>query len=82
MTTHRAMKGSTSTSLPASRLLRFLSLRQRIRQTSSLTPMHISGEHNKMADAASRAFKDGEYFHIANSLLTYFNNTFTDQVMA
>ncbi len=69
------MKGSTSTSLPASRLLRFLSLRQQhIRQTSSLTPLHISGEHNKMADAASRgAFKDGEYFHIAKSLLTYFN---------
>ncbi len=71
-----AMKGSTSTSLPASRLLRFLSLRQRIRQTSSLTPLHIKGDNNKMADAASRAFKDGEYFHIADTLLTYFNNTF------
>ena len=71
-----ALKGSTSTSLPASRLLRFLALRQRERQTSSLLPLHIAGTDNKMADAASRAFKHGEYFHIADNLLSYFNSTF------
>lgn len=32
-----------------------------------------------MADAASWAFKNGEFFHIQNDLLTYFNSTFPIQ---
>ena len=69
-------KGHTTTSIPAARLLRFLSLRQRFRRTSSLLPVHIAGEQNSMADFCSRAFKDGK-FHLSNmSLLTFFNSSF------
>ena len=57
-----AHRGSTSTSLPAARLLRFLALRQRARQASSLLPLHIAGDNNQMADIPSRAFKNGEFF--------------------
>lgn len=71
-----AFKGSTSTSIPAARLLRLLSLRQRHRQTSSLTPLHIAGTNNMMADVASRAFKEGKFFAASTNLLTYFNSHF------
>lgn len=74
-----AFKGSTSTSIAAGRLLRLLSLRQRTRQASSLIPLHLAGKTNEMADAASRAFKNGEFFHIQHDLLTYFNSTFPIQ---
>ena len=71
-----AFKGSTATSVAAGRLLRFLSIRQRLRQTSSLMPRSIAGEDNKMADIPSRAFKTGEFFHAQNSLTEYFNSHF------
>lgn len=71
-----AFKGSTSTSIAAGRLLQLLSLCQRMLQASSLIPLHLAGKTNEMADAASQAFKDGEFFHIKNDLLTYFNSTF------
>ena len=68
-----AFKGSTSTSIAAGRLLRFLAIRQRLRQTSSLMPRSIAGRDNKMADIPSRAFKHGEFFHAQESLTDYFN---------
>ena len=71
--THR---GSTSTSTVAGRLLRFLALRQRKRQVSSLAPLHVAGEDNTMADIPSRAFKEGKYFKAANDIVTYFNTHF------
>ena len=71
-----AKKGSTTTSIPAARLLRFLSLRQRARQASSIIPLHICGEDNKMADISSRAFKHGEYFVAHSHLVPYFNAHF------
>ena len=71
-----AYKGGTSRSIPAGRLLRLLSLRQRTRKASSLLPMHIAGENNAMADIPSRAFKNGEYFHAHENLITYFNSHF------
>ena len=71
-----AHKGNSTTSIPAARLLRFLSLRQRARQASSLIPVHICGEDNKMADVSSRAFKHGEYFAAHSNLASYFNSHF------
>ena len=71
-----AFKGHCSTSIPAAKLLRLLAVRQRTRQASSLLPVSIAGEHNKMADTASRAFKEGEYFQASDDLLTYFSSTF------
>ena len=71
-----AFKGSTSTSIIAGRLLRFLALRQRTRQTSSLLPLHVAGEHNRLADVPSRAFQSGEYFVAHKNLTAYFNTHF------
>ena len=71
-----AYKGGTLRSIPAGRLLRLLSLRRRTRKASSLLPMHIAGENNAMADIPSRAFKNGEYFHEHENLVTYFNSHF------
>ena len=71
-----AFKGSTSTSVAAGRLLRFLAIRQRLRQTSSLAPRSIAGEDNEMADIPSRAFKTGEFFQAQKSLTNYFNSHF------
>ena len=71
-----AFKGSTATSLVAARLLRFMFLRQRARQASSLVPLHIAGKDNAMADIPSRAFKTGEYFHAQTDLVAYFNSHF------
>ncbi len=71
-----ALKGHTSTSQVAGRLLRFLAMRQRVRKASSLLPMNIAGVDNKMADIPSRAFKNGEYFHAQTDLVTYFNQHF------
>ena len=71
-----AYKGGTSRSIPAGRLLRLLSLRQRTRKASSLLPMHIAGENNAMADISSRASKNGEYFHAHENLVKYFNSHF------
>ena len=71
-----AFKGHSCKSVPAAKLLRLLSVRQRIRQASSLLPISIPGVSNTMADTASRAFKEGQAFQAANNLLTYFNSTF------
>ena len=69
-------KGHTNKSIAAAQLLRFLFVRQRLRQTSSLIPVSIAGSANTMADIASRAFKHGEFFHAAHNLTSFFNNHF------
>ena len=69
-------RGVSSRSIPAARLLRLLYLRQRKRQASSLLPIHIAGENNHLADVASRAFKEGKYFHAAKSLQAFFTSNF------
>ena len=66
-------KMRTSKSIPAARLLRFLALRQRTRQTSSLLPLYIVGKDNEMADVPSRAFNDGKFAEVQQSLTNYFN---------
>ena len=71
-----AYRGSTSTSTVAGRLLRFLALRQRKRQVSSLAPLHVAGDDNAMADIPSRAFKSGKYFAACNDIVAYFNTHF------
>lgn len=63
-----ARKGTVKASIPAARLLRFLSLRQRARQTSSLIPLHICCTDNKMADVSSRAFKHGKFLLLSLTL--------------
>ena len=69
-------KGISTRSIPSARLLRFLALRQRSRQASSLLPLHLPGKDNKWADIPSRAFKHGEYFHAQTNLAAYFNSHF------
>ena len=71
-----ATKMRTSKSIPAARLLRFLALRQRTRQTSSLLPLYIVGDDNEMADVPSRAFNDGKFAEVQKSLTNYFNTHF------
>jgi hypothetical protein len=71
-----AYKLRTSASTVAAKLLRLLSLRLHAKQASSLTPIHIAGENNIMADVISRAFKDGKYFCAKDNLTLYFNNNF------
>ena len=71
-----AQKGTATTSIPVIHLIGFLSLRQRDCQTSSLIPLHIAGENNKMADVSSRAFKYGEFFAAHSNLVPYFNSHF------
>ena len=66
----------TSKSKCAGRLLRMLGMRIHARRASSLTPLHIPGEENDMADIASRAFKNGKFFHANNKLTSYFNSHF------
>jgi hypothetical protein len=58
-------------------LLQLLSLQLHTKQASSLTPIHIAGEKNMMADVIiSRAFKDGKYFCAQDDLTLYFNKNF------
>lgn len=66
----------TSTSRTAGRLLRLLGLRIHARMTSSVTPLHIAGELNRMADIISRAFKTGKFFMNDLTLVDYFNQNF------
>jgi hypothetical protein len=63
----------TSASSPAAKLLRLLGLRIHKNMASSITPIHIAGVNNTMADVISRAFKDGKYFVAQRDLTSYFN---------
>ena len=71
-----AYKMRTSKSATAGRLLRLLGMRIHAAKASSITPIHVAGVDNTMADIVSRAFKDGKFFHAATDLTTYFNSTF------
>jgi hypothetical protein len=71
-----SQKLRTSRSTVAARLLRILSIRLHKRQASSLLPMNIAGEDNKMADVVSRSFKGGEYFAASTNITEYFNTHF------
>ena len=71
-----ATKMRTSKSIAAARLLRFLSLRQRTRQASSILPLYIIGDDNEMADVPSRAFNDGKFAEVHSDLISYFNTHF------
>ena len=66
----------TSRSKVAARLLRIISIRLHQRQASSLLPMNIAGEDNKMADVVSRSFKGGQYFSASSNIVDYFNSNF------
>ncbi len=59
-------------------ILQILAMRLKIRQTSPLTPQHIRGEHNAIADIPSRSFGSNSQWHFKthDELLTFFNNTF------
>ena len=69
-------KMRTSKSKSAGRLLRMLGMRIHKRMASSVTPLHIAGEDNDMADVVSRAFKNGKFFAAHENLTHYFNATF------
>ena len=56
-----ASRLNSSSSTIASHLLRALALRQHIHQTSPLFTVSIKGECNKMADVASRSFRDKSF---------------------
>jgi hypothetical protein len=71
-----AYKLRTSSSKVAGRLLRMLGMRIHARQASGLTPLHIAGEENVMADIISRAFKNGKFFHASENLTCFFNKHF------
>ena len=65
-----------SKSIVAGYLLRLLGLVVHQLECSSLIPHHIAGEENLMADAISRAFKNGKFHMAANNLVPYFNDQF------
>ena len=71
-----AYKLRTSKSVVAGRMLRMLGMRIHARQASSLTPLNIAGDDNTMADIASRAFKNGQYFEASKNLTSFFNSKF------
>lgn len=62
-----ARKMSSSKSVAAARLLRFLALRQRARNASPLTSTYVPGDLNELADVCSRAFKEGKFFRAHNN---------------
>ena len=66
----------TSTSLVAGRLLRILGMRIHAVRSSNLSPLHVAGENNGMADCVSRAFRDGKFFHASHSLCDFFTSNF------
>ena len=75
-----ASKMSSSNSTIGQQLTRALALRYTTTQCSPLAPLPIAGEHNKMADLASRSFKHtgatGNYALDDHAFLTKFNSDF------
>jgi hypothetical protein len=74
---HWLEKMSSKKSLVASRLLRILAIRMRYCRASPLTPLHIPGIHNRIADIPSRSYgykkewhyeSDTEFLHFFNSI--------------
>lgn len=74
---HWLERMSSKKSLVASRLLRILAIRMRYCRASPLTPLHIPGIHNRIADIPSRSYgykkewhyeSDTEFLHFFNSI--------------
>ena len=65
-------------STPASKLLRALAYRINAKEACPLTPLHIPGVHNRIADIPSRSFgyKHAWHFRDDQKFLTFFNKTF------
>ncbi|EJK43807.1 hypothetical protein THAOC_37712 [Thalassiosira oceanica] len=63
---------------PAGELIMALAIRQRVQRASPLTPAHLPGELNAMADCASRSFgyKTEWKCESNDEFLTLFNRTF------
>ena len=66
-------RGSSSTSIPVARLLRFLAIQQQEIKASSLTPMSIAGKYNEMEEIPLLAFKDGNFAESQKNITSYFN---------
>eukprot|EP00957_Ditylum_brightwellii_P094784 7217612-Ditylum_brightwellii.AAC.1 len=71
-----AYKLRMSKSIPEACHFHALGLRIHSSGASSLTPLNIPSNKNKMADVSSCAFKEGTYFEAHTSLLLYFNTLF------
>lgn len=69
-------KGSSSSSKVAGRLLRMLYIRLWDRGAGEAMATNIAGSNNLMADAASRAIKEGKFFAANENLINYFNSHF------
>jgi hypothetical protein len=69
-----ATRLTSSSSSIAGHLLRALALRQHIHQTSPLLTVSIKGHSNKMADVASRSFRDNSFK--SKPFLTTFSHQF------
>ena len=65
-------------SRPAGKLLRALAYRINVKEACPITPLHIPGVHNRIADIPSRSFgyKHAWNFRDDNEFLTFFNKTF------
>ncbi len=65
-------------SVVAARLLHALSIRMRECRSSPITPLHIPGVHNRIADIPSRSFGYKAEWHFEDDLefLQFFNSTF------
>jgi hypothetical protein len=59
-------------------ILQIIALRQKLRQSSPLTPQHIKGDHNSITDIPSRSFGSNPAWHFKthDELLTFFNARF------
>jgi len=69
---------SSKKSIVAGRILRILSIRMRHCRASPLTPLHIPGVHNRIADIPSRSFgyKKEWHFELDTDFLHFFNKLF------
>ena len=77
-TVHWVQKMASKISVVAGYLIRTLALRLKMKGASPLTPMHIAGIHNAMADIPSRSFVSEPKWYCKNDsdLLHLFNETF------
>jgi len=69
---------ASKSSFLAKCMLQIIALRQKMRQTSPLTPQHIKGDHNSITDIPSRSFGSNPDWHFKTheELLTFFNARF------
>ncbi len=69
---------ASKSSIVAGRILRILSIRMRHCRASPLTPLHIPGVHNSIADIPSRSFGYKKEWHYESDIdfLHFFNSLF------